>query len=67
MAQKDNYKFFKVKFLKSLANLPEKLREDVLAVVDEKPFSWNAAAIEIKNDTDTGKKIIKILLELEII
>jgi hypothetical protein len=52
----------KAKFMRIFANIPDKLRgEDVIAVVDDKPFTWNAAAIEIKNDTDLGKKILGML------
>ena len=52
----------KDKFLRIFANIPEKIRgEDVIAVVDDKTFTWNAAMIEIKNETDLGKKILKQL------
>lgn len=50
------------KFMKMFANIPDKLRmEEVIAVVDDKPFTWNNAMIEIKNTTENGKKIIKML------
>ena len=56
------------KFLKIFANIPEKIRsEDIVAVVDDKPYTWNNAAIEIKNNTDIGKKIIKSLQKLSIL
>ena len=52
----------KDKFMKIFANIPEKVRaEDVIAVVDDKPFTWNNAVIEIKNNTELGKKILKML------
>jgi len=54
-------------FLKAFQNIPESLRENVIAVVDDKPYSWNVAYIEIKNRTELGKKILKILDDLEII
>jgi len=57
----------KSKFLKIFANIPESLREDIIAVIEEKPYTWNAAYIEIKNNTQLGKKILKSLKELEII
>lgn len=56
------------KFLKIFANIPDKIRsEDVIAVVDDKPYTWNNAAIEIKNNTETGKRIIKNLQKLSIL
>ena len=60
-------KNLKAKFLKSFINIPETMREDILVVVDNKPFSWNSSVIEIKNDTAIGKKILKILEGLKIL
>ena len=65
---KERYAVLKAKFLKAFANLPEKIRsEHVVVIVDDNPFTWNSAVIEIKNDSKTGKKIIKIVSELKII
>jgi len=36
-------------------------------LIDEKPYTWNNAAIEIKNDTNIGEKILKSLKEMKII
>jgi len=58
----------KLKFMKIFANIPEKVRsEDIIAVVDDKPFTWNTAMIEIKNDTEIGKKILKFLEKIGIL
>ena len=58
----------KEKFLRIFANIPEKIRgEEVIAVVDDKPFTWNNAVIEVKNDTDLGRKILKQLEKIEVI
>lgn len=55
---KDN----KSKFIKIFANIPEKIRgEDIIAVVDDRPYTWNAAMIEVKNDSELGDKILKKL------
>ena len=54
----------KTTFLKAYSNLPEKIREDIVAVINDRPYSWNAAAIEIRNDSKIGKEILKILDEL---
>ncbi len=58
----------KEKFMRIFANIPEKIRsEDVIAVVGDKPFTWNNAMIEIKNDTELGRKILKLLERMGII
>ena len=57
----------RAKFLKVFANVQEDLRNDILAVVDEKPYTWNTAFIEIKDNTLLGGKILKVLEKMEII
>ncbi len=58
----------KEKFMRIFANIPEKIRsEDVIAVVDDKPFTWNNAMIEIKNDSELGKNILKLLEKVGIV
>ena len=57
----------KEKFLKVFANLPEPEREQVIAIIDNKTYSWNIAFNEISNNTELGKKIIKKLEALEIL
>lgn len=52
----------KEKFMRVFANVPENMRGDeVISVVDDKPFTWNTAMIEIKNDSELGKKILKMM------
>lgn len=57
----------KEQFLKIYANLPEPEREQIIAVIDGKTYSWNVAYNEIINDTSLGKKILKKMEELELI
>jgi len=57
----------KAKFFKIFQDIPETLRKNIIAVIDEKPYTWNVAYIEIRNDTELGKKILKALKELEVI
>lgn len=58
----------KAKFMRIFANIPEKIRgEDIIVVIDEKPFTWNTAMIEVKNNSELGEKIIKKLEKMEII
>ena len=51
-------KMTKEKFLKAYANLPEPEREQVIAIIDNKLYSWNVAYNEISTNTELGKKIL---------
>jgi hypothetical protein len=55
------------KFIKIYANLPLGMREDIVTVIDNKPLTWNAAYVEIDNQTKIGQEILSKLEELEII
>ncbi|KKU87478.1 MAG: hypothetical protein UY17_C0017G0005 [Candidatus Beckwithbacteria bacterium GW2011_GWC2_47_9] len=57
----------RTKFLKVYANLPLGERSEVVVVVDNEPLSWNAAHLEVEQNTPTGKKILEILTKLEIL
>ncbi len=58
----------RAKFLRVFANVPESIRaDDIIVVVDSKPFTWNAAMIEVKNDSSLGRKIIDKLVLVGII
>ncbi len=64
----DDHQLLRTKFLKAFANLPEKVKsEEVIAVIDEKPYTWVAAAIEVKSGSLTGRKVLKILKELDVL
>jgi len=63
VSEKDTYNFKKI-----FANLPEKIRkEDVIFVLDKKPYTWNVVFLEISKSTSLGIKMLKKLKELEII
>ena len=51
----------RLKFLNIYANLPLGTRHEIVAVVDNEPVTWNAANLEIENDTAKGKEILAIL------
>ena len=57
----------KEKFLKAYANIPEPEREQIIAVIDNKTYSWNIANTEISNDTQLGKKILKKMEDIGIL
>jgi hypothetical protein len=55
-------------FLKTYANVPINLRDDVILVLENTgPISWNVAYIEVKNRTELSEKILIGLHELKII
>ena len=57
----------RAKFIRIFSNVPENLREDMLVVIDKKPYSWNTAYLEIEKNTPLSKKILKTLEEMEIL
>lgn len=60
-------KDWKAAFRKVYANLPFAARDEIVAVVDEAPFTWNSARIEIENDTSIGKQILDMMVKLTIL
>lgn len=55
------------KFQKIYANVPEKLRSEIIVIINEKPYSWDAAFFEIRNNTKLGQQIYDKLEKMEII
>lgn len=54
----------KERFLKVYANLPVNLRNEIIYVLpDKRPLTWNAAFIEVDNNTELGKQILDKLAE----
>ena len=54
-------------FFNVYSSIPLKERKNTVVVIDGQPISWILAFQEIKNNTLQGKKILKILNDLEII
>jgi len=57
----------KERFLKIYSNLPLGLREEIIIVLDKKPLTWNAAYIEVVNNTKISDEILKKLENMGII
>ena len=57
----------KAKFLNIYANLPLNQRNGIIIVIGDEPMTWNAVRIEVENDTDKSKEILKKLFDLQII
>lgn len=57
----------KARFHQIYANLPLSLRNEIVVVIDDEPLTWNAAKIEIENNTKKGKEILEKLIKMEIV
>ena len=56
------------KFLKTYANLPLGIRQEIILVLDEKgPITWDVAFIEVDNDTELSKTILEKLEKLQLV
>lgn len=49
------------------ANLPLSARNEIVVVIDNEPLTWNAARIEVENNTEKGKQIVQKLSDMKII
>lgn len=57
----------KAKFMKIYANLPLGTRDEIVVTIEGEPLTWQAAKLEIEQDTQKGKEILGQLKELQII
>lgn len=57
----------KTGFLRAYANLPDAVRDDVVAVIDNEPYTWRSAKIEIEEETTLGNRILESLATLDIL
>ena len=56
------------KFLKIYADLPVAVRSEIIASLPETgPVTWNSSFVEVSQNTPLGEKILKELVEMEII
>jgi hypothetical protein len=55
------------KFIRVYSNLPLKLRNEIVLVIDNEPVTWNVAYNEIVHNTEKGKKILEKLIEMKVI
>lgn len=58
---------FRVKFVQKYANLPEGARDEIIAVIQNEPYTWRSSKVEINNNTDIGNEILTFLVESKII
>ena len=61
------YMDLQTQFFKVYANLPLGLRDEIIVVIDNEPLTWQAARIEIENNTPKGQAILEQLKQLKIL
>lgn len=54
-------------FLRTYANLPRGSREEIIAVVQGEPYTWQSAKLEVEQDTAIGTEILEVLTNLKIL
>ena len=54
-------------FLKTYANIPLNLRDEIILVFKDKPLTWNVAYLEVKENSKASKEILQELYELKLI
>lgn len=54
-------------FLRIYANLPLNQRSEIIVVLGHEELTWNAAKIEVANETEKGKEILDKLVQLGIL
>ena len=47
--------------------MPLGVRNEIVAVVDSEPITWNVAKLEIEQDTEKGKQVLELLFKLDIL
>lgn len=55
------------RFLKIYSDVPLGLRKEIILVSDEEPLTWNAVYVEVFNNTEMSRKMLKRLEALKII
>ncbi|HUY84982.1 MAG TPA: hypothetical protein VMU97_00525 [Candidatus Dormibacteraeota bacterium] len=55
------------RFINVYANLPARLKDQIVVVIDDKPMTWNAVYLELKEESELGKRILEKLIKMEVI
>ena len=63
----DDIERARAEFVNKFAALPSPLSNEIVVVIDGKPFTWRSAYLEISQKTKTGDEILKVLKGLKII
>lgn len=55
------------RFLRTYANIPLSIRDQIILLFEEKPLTWNVVYFEVKSNTPQSKDILRELENLELI
>lgn len=57
----------KERFYKVYSNIPVDIRKEIIAVIEGTPITWDVAYSEIEAESPLGEKVLKKLVDMEII
>ncbi len=64
MPKEKDIELLRSKFFKTLAKVPDSLRDEIVAVIGDEPYNWSTANIEIKGKTKKGEQILRLMDEV---
>lgn len=67
MPKEKDIELLRSKFLKTLAKVSDSLRDEIVAVVDDKPFDWSTANVEVRGKTKKGDQILRLMDQLDLL
>lgn len=67
MVKEKNIEVLRSKFLRAYAAVPLNMRDEIVAVIGDEPFTWSAAHIEIKGQTKKGDEILRHIDSLNLL
>ena len=60
-------KYLKETFLKTYANIPIQLRDDIIVTYKNEPFTWRTVYIEVIGQTEMGRLLLEEMNSLNLI
>lgn len=67
MPEEKDIELLRSKFLKTLAKVSDSLRDEIVAVIDDKPFDWSTTNVEVRGKTKKGDQILRLMDQLGLI
>ena len=55
------------RFLKAYASIPSELRDEIVAVLGNEPFSWAAVFVEVSGKTEKSNRLLDLMDQLKIL
>jgi len=64
MSNEKDIELLRSKFLKTFAKVSDSLRDEIVAVIDDEPYNWSTANVEVKGKTKKGEQILRLMDEV---